>query len=102
MSVVGTSAYQLIKFIMQTTMLEYSKTILKKVSFCDVLFEKELRKAIRWLIEREKLQLQVWCKQHFGARYSRIINKCFTRRLLIRTRQYTARQVRKQLLRMDN
>lgn len=59
-------------------MLEYFKTILSKVSFDRVLFEKELRKAIRSLVEDEVQQLKSWCYQKFGHVYRNILNHCFT------------------------
>jgi hypothetical protein len=60
-----------------TTMLEYFKTILRKVSFDRGLFEKELRKAINRLIEPEITELKQWCYQNFSVRYRVILNKCF-------------------------
>ena len=41
-------------------MLEYAKTILLKVSFDKILFEKELRKALRMLLPAELVQLKEW------------------------------------------
>lgn len=62
---------------MKTTLLEYSKLILSKVSFCEALFEKELRKNVYQLSDEEKLELQAWCSHHFGAKYGPIIDRCF-------------------------
>ena len=58
-------------------MLEYFKTILSKVSFSKYLFEKELRKAIKVLVEDELKELQSWCYRRFGHIYQSIIQKCF-------------------------
>ena len=58
-------------------MLEYFKTILSKVSFSKSLFEKELRKAIKVLVEDELKELQRWCHKKFGHIYEAIIQKCF-------------------------
>jgi len=58
-------------------MLEYFKTILSKVSFDKRLFEKELRKAIKSLVEQEISLLREWCYQKFGHQYQPILNKCF-------------------------
>ncbi len=55
---------------MAISMLEYTKTILEKVSFDRRLFEKELTKAIRYLIEPELRELERWCMERFGLRYS--------------------------------
>ena len=62
---------------MKTTMLAYSKLILGKVSFCEVLFEKELRKFLSQLSGEERFDLQVWCNHHFGGKYRKIINRAF-------------------------
>jgi len=45
---------------MAKTMLEYSKTVLKKVSFDVKLFSKELEKAIALLLPEEVEELKVW------------------------------------------
>ena len=54
---------------MAISMLEYTKTILEKVSFDRKLFEKELRKAIRYLLEPELKELERWCMERFGLQY---------------------------------
>lgn len=59
-------------------MLEYAKTILLKVSFDKILFEKELRKALRMLVPAELTQLRVWCYEQFSRIYHRILNRVFT------------------------
>lgn len=59
-------------------MLEYAKTILKKVSFDTRLFEKELRKAIKLLVHEELQELKSWCYATFGDRYAFILKKCFS------------------------
>jgi hypothetical protein len=56
-------------------MLEYVKTILKKVSFDRKLFEKELVKAIKVLIQPELQELKKWCYDQFGDMYFTILNK---------------------------
>jgi len=58
-------------------MLEYVKTILKKVSFDRYLFEKELFKAIKTLIKEELRELKIWCYEKFGKKYPNILNRCF-------------------------
>ena len=47
-------------------MLEYCKTILKKVSFNKTLFEKELRKSLTLIKKEERLIFINWCKATFG------------------------------------
>lgn len=54
-------------------MLEYTKTILQKVSFNRDLFNKELRKSPRWLKKEELLMLQTWCMITFGHIYKDVI-----------------------------
>jgi len=48
---------------MASSMLEYSKTVLKKVSFDVKLFCKELEKAISRLLPEEIEELKNWLKQ---------------------------------------
>lgn len=60
-------------------MLEYFKTILKKVSFDRKLFERELRKSIKRLMPGEVDELRQWCYQHFSHQYNLILDRCFKR-----------------------
>ena len=46
-------------------MLEYAKTVLKKVSFSKELFNKEFSKFLRWLQPNEKQKLYEWCKVNY-------------------------------------
>ncbi|WP_276167279.1 hypothetical protein [Zobellia alginiliquefaciens] len=48
---------------MARAMLEYSKTVLKKVSFDSRLFIKELQKAISMLLPEEVDELKLWLQQ---------------------------------------
>jgi hypothetical protein len=59
-------------------MLEYVKTILKKVSFDRKLFEKELKKAITTLLTEEINDLKEWCYKKFGHLYPNILNRSFS------------------------
>ncbi len=45
---------------MARAMFEYTKTILKKVSFDSVLFCKELQKALERLLPYEIEELRIW------------------------------------------
>ncbi len=45
---------------MKRTMLEYSKTVLQKVSFDAKLFYKELKKALVRLLPEEVEELKAW------------------------------------------
>jgi hypothetical protein len=58
-------------------MLEYSKTILQKVSFSGDLFRKELKKAIRFLKREEIIMLQVWCLVSYNDKFGDIIREVF-------------------------
>ncbi|MFD2516213.1 hypothetical protein ACFSRY_20245 [Pontibacter locisalis] len=58
-------------------MLEYIKTILLKVSFDKMLFEKELRKAFKVLVKEEIQHLKQWCYEQFSGMYLLILNKVF-------------------------
>ncbi len=50
-------------------MLEYSKTILSKVSFDPSLFKKELTNSLNWINNNEKKILLQWCLIEFGNKY---------------------------------
>jgi len=58
-------------------MLNYTKLILRKVSFSRELFGKELRKSIKWLKKDEILLLQAWCVISFGDIYGDVIQETF-------------------------
>lgn len=58
-------------------MLEYFKIILAKVSFDRRLFEKELRKAIKSLVDKELEELKKWCHEQFGQVYGPVIDRQF-------------------------
>ncbi|WP_299825512.1 hypothetical protein [uncultured Pontibacter sp.] len=60
-------------------MLEYIKTILLKVSFDKMLFEKELRKAFKVLLREELQQLKNWCYDQFSSKYLFILNRVFAK-----------------------
>lgn len=49
---------------MKTSMFEYSKLILKKVSFNKTLFIKEYRKFFKMLPPEERNELRRWVKQN--------------------------------------
>lgn len=58
-------------------MLEYFKTILSKVSFDRKLFEKELKKAIKSVLEDELSELKRWCYDKFGHLYGNVLEEQF-------------------------
>jgi hypothetical protein len=47
---------------MKTSMLEYSKMILSKVSFNRKIFRKEYRKSKQWLNQQEVYELRGWLR----------------------------------------
>ena len=49
---------------MTRAMFEYTKTILKKVSFNKELFSKELEKAVQRLLPHEIKELTIWLKKY--------------------------------------
>ncbi|HPK05703.1 MAG TPA: hypothetical protein PK908_07405 [Bacteroidales bacterium] len=58
-------------------MLEYTKTILQKVSFSKELFSRELRKSFKWLQKDELVMLYAWCLLTFNESYQDIIREVF-------------------------
>ena len=53
------------KLLLKKNMLEFSKLILKKVSFCKKLFKKELIKSIKWIKKKEVVKLKIWALATF-------------------------------------
>jgi len=51
--------------------LEYNKLILQKVSFSQMLFKKELGKAMNHLSREDIIELRFWCKENI-TNYSSI------------------------------
>ncbi|WP_091893973.1 hypothetical protein [Polaribacter sp. KT25b] len=49
---------------MARAMFEYTKTVLKKVSFNSDLFCKELEKALNMLLPFEVKELTIWIKEY--------------------------------------
>ena len=45
---------------MERAMLEYTKTVLQKVSFDSQLFTQEVKKAVRRLLPDEIKELRIW------------------------------------------
>jgi ribosomal protein S19 len=58
-------------------MLEYTKTVLEKVSFNRELFKKELQKSKKFLKEEEVELLRNWCRMSFTEKYPDIIGEVF-------------------------
>lgn len=58
-------------------MLEFKKKILEKVSFDLKLFEKELRKAMKWLMPQEIEELKNWCYTKFNGQYVPVLDRNF-------------------------
>jgi len=59
--------------------LDFSKKIIRAVSFDRALFQKELNKVLKWLNNTDEIQkFQEWCIVEFGAKYPKIIQKTFS------------------------
>ncbi|MCH2223578.1 MAG: hypothetical protein MK066_02320 [Crocinitomicaceae bacterium] len=62
-------------------MLEFTKKILRGVSFDAQLFQKELHKAMKWITDAEEFKkFQEWCIIEFGAMYPKILSNAFKRK----------------------
>ena len=64
-------------------MLDYAKIILQKVSFNKVLFEKELRKALKTILPADMASFRAWCYTQFSRLYRRILNRAFRQALRV-------------------
>lgn len=63
-------------------MLDFTKKILRGVSFDAYLFQKELNKALKWINDAEEVKrFQEWCITEFGKTYPVIIRKAFAQRI---------------------
>ena len=60
-------------------MLEFSKKVLRSVSFDPQLFRKELRKAKERLDIEEQKRLRRWSSAWFGSSYRNAIREVFGR-----------------------
>ena len=54
------------------SMLEYTKTVLGKMSFDTTLFRKEWGKSLQWLIPKEVRDLENWVHRQFNAQWQPI------------------------------
>ncbi len=58
-------------------MLKYTEIVLQKVSFNKELFNKELRKSLKWLKNEEVKVLRSWCVMNYGNTYGDVIFDVF-------------------------
>lgn len=56
---------------------EYCQLILTKVSFSPILFEKELRKALRNLTINQVEHLKAWCWRKYWDKYPAVLQQVF-------------------------
>lgn len=71
-------------------MLEFTKKILRGVSFDSKLFQKELYKALKWMTDIEEVKkFQEWCIIEFGTKYPKIIKKAFPTTALVTVSNHT-------------
>ena len=61
-------------------MLDFSKTILDKVSFSEFLFYKELRKLVLYMgDDKDSIKkLQRWCYENYGRQFPYVYTMEFT------------------------
>jgi len=70
-------------YFKQNYMIEFTQKILRAVSFDKQLFQKELRKGLKWINDAEEIKkFQEWCVVEFGAKYPKVINSAFATRNL--------------------
>ncbi|HAZ23331.1 MAG TPA: hypothetical protein DEQ87_16255 [Algoriphagus sp.] len=55
--------------------LQYSKEILRKVSFDSQLLKKEFKKALRMLNRKDGISLKRWFKEKFGKTHDASIDR---------------------------
>jgi hypothetical protein len=60
-------------------MLDYCKIILEKMSFDRALFTKELKKALSYLSEKERIDFKNWCYKKFSHQYDSLLTRVFKR-----------------------
>lgn len=65
---------------MARAMYEYTKTILKKVSFNSELFRKELKKALTRLLPHEITELEIWLKEYTANKPDLLPNVLFVKK----------------------
>ena len=58
-------------------MLEFCKTVLKRVSFDRQLFARELTKSFSWLPHDEALALKSWALATYSNKYAQLIVTTF-------------------------
>jgi hypothetical protein len=60
-----------------TGVREYCQLILTKVSFSAILFEKELRKALKNLTIHQVERLKAWCWRKFWDKHPLVLQRVF-------------------------
>ncbi len=58
-------------------MLEHQKIIVKNVSHNKILFEKEIKKSLKWLDKNDLLAFNQWVVANLYDKYPDIISKYF-------------------------
>lgn len=61
----------------EKTMLEFCKTVLKRVSFDRRLFARELKKSFSWLSHEDALALKSWAMATYSNKYAQLIVATF-------------------------
>ena len=58
-------------------MLEFCKTVLKRVSFDHRLFATELKKAFQWLPKEDAEVLRQWAMRQYQHKHGQVITAAF-------------------------
>lgn len=58
-------------------MFEMYKYVLDKVSFDQILFRKELKKAMKEINIEEQLLFKIWCLSTFDHKHKDVLNEVF-------------------------
>ena len=63
-------------------MLDHQKAMLEQVIGSDELFEKELKKSLKWLTTKDVRKLYIWLKEKFGSSHNEIIQTVFLKEVV--------------------
>jgi len=60
-------------------MLEHQKKVIEGVSFNKELFEKEIRKSLKWITMSEQAELEIWLNSKFHLKHREVIEQIFNK-----------------------
>lgn len=61
-------------------MVELVKTILIKVSFDKLLFQRELRKGLEWIDKKDRKEFEEWCYARFRDQHKDVLDILFKKK----------------------